>query len=101
MIPVDICIKGMIIAAFKVWKDREEIQDIPVYNAASIKRITYASILEKADFVMQHPSQKAVSTPIVIFTECTVYAWILRIFLNILPALIVDGFLCLTKNKPK
>lgn len=101
MIPVDICIKGMIVAAYKVSKNKIEISDIPVYNAASIKCLTLRSLNMDADYISEYPSLKAVGTQYVHITECTAYAWILRIFLNLIPALLIDGFLRLTNNKPR
>lgn len=99
-IPVDICIKGIIIAAYKVATE-PKLEEIPIYNAASIKCVTYSSLLETTDFIMRYPSMQAVSTPFVVFTECPFYAMIVRIFLNLIPAVIIDGLLCLTGNKPR
>lgn len=103
MIPVDICIKGMIVASFKVWMERLDgpEPEIPVYNAASLKFVTYNSLAYNYRIANECPSMQCVSSPSMVFTLCPAYAWFLRIFRHIIPALIVDGFLCLSGNKPK
>lgn len=100
MIPIDICVKGMIVASHKVWRDKLG-EDISIYNAASVKFVSYESLLDSLDMIKDYPSLKAISTASVTFTENDFYAWVLRIFRNLIPALFIDGLLCITGNKPK
>lgn len=100
-INVDICIKGMIVAAYKVSIEKHAIEDIPVYNAASIKCITLRSIHMDSGYISEYPSLKAVGVMNIFFVESAIFAWLLRIFLNIIPALIIDGVLFITRNKPR
>lgn len=99
MIPVDICVKGMIVAAQNVWTETHTTT--PVYNAASIKLVTYDSLVENDGFVRDNPSMQAIGGVSVKFTTCVYYAWMLRIFRNIIPAIILDGLLCIAGKKPK
>lgn len=105
VVPVDICVKGMIVSAFKTWKDvnaLESTNEIPVINAASIKLITYDSLTFEIDRLTQkHPSINSFGLPSVTFTMCPFYASLIRGFRQILPAVIVDGILKLTGNKAK
>lgn len=103
MVPIDICIKGMIIASYRVWKEREMQREleIPIYNSASVKIVTYDSFNDASDAVMVHPSMQCVGIPSMTFTKCVLYAWLLRIFRNLIPALILDALLLVSGNKPK
>lgn len=103
MIPVDMCVKGLIIASHKVYSDRLQKQEreVPVYNAASIKFVSYSSMIECSEVANENPSMKAMGIPYVTFSTCNYYCWILRIFRNIIPALILDGLLRIGGGKPK
>lgn len=103
VIPVDICAKGMIIASYKIWKDNMKVNqpEIPIYNAASIKFVTYESMTACLDFTRKNPSKKIMGIPHVTFTSCLFYAWILRIFRHFIPALFLDGLLIASGNKPR
>jgi hypothetical protein len=50
---------------------------------------------------MVHPSMQCVGIPSMTFTKCVFYAWLLRIFRNLIPALILDALLLVSGNKPK
>lgn len=102
MIPVDICVKGLIVASFKAWKERASLQasEVPVYNAASVKFVSYNSLTLCYEVAKKNPSMKMIGSPHVIFTGCWYYAWLVRIFRNLIPALILDGLLLMTKKKP-
>lgn len=100
MVPVDICVKGLIIASYNIWKDKLQM-DVPVYNAASIKLVTYLSMMDVSKRIQEAPSMKAIGPPNVTFTSCVYYAWLVRIFRNIIPAIILDGLLCISGQKPK
>jgi len=102
MIPVDICVKGMIIASHKVWLDLLEGPIvIPVYNSASMKCISYEAIAYEIDIAKKYPSKNIVGIPGITFAKCWYYAWILRIFRHFIPALILDGLLVVSGNKPR
>jgi hypothetical protein len=102
MIPVDVCVKGALIAAWKTWKEKLESQPIvPVYNAASIKFVSYASMKENWEYGYEFPSKQSIGIPDVTFTTCTYYAGILRIFRHLIPALLLDGLMILNNMKPK
>lgn len=103
MVPVDICVKGMILSAYKVWWDKiqNQVELIPVYNAASIKIVSYESLNNSLVLLRKHPSMKTFGIPYMTCHNCIYYAWILRIFRNLIPALIVDGLLCISNKKPK
>lgn len=100
-VPLDVCVKGMIVASYNVWKDKKQSEEIAVYNAASVKCLTYESMMGIKPLVLKNPSMKSIGIPYVTFTKCVYYAWILRIFRNLIPAIIMDGLLCITGNKPK
>lgn len=103
--PIDLCIKGMILCSFKVWRDRVtnniDITEVPVYNAASIRLVAFNAIRDFCGVESEYPSMQAISPPHVTFTNCVYFAWILRIFRNLIPALIIDGLLRLANRKPK
>lgn len=102
-IPIDICVKGMIIAAHETYQEtfRNERKEISVYNAASVKSVRFSSITEVRETAINHPSKSIIGIPHVTFTTCSAYAWILRIFRMLIPAIIIDGLLCISGNKPK
>lgn len=106
MIPVDTCIKGMIIASYKTWRDKERcLKDggnvIPVYNATSLRHVSYSSLNRTSDVIRAQPSLNAFGTPHVTFSACIYYVWILRIFRHIIPAVLVDILLRISNNKPR
>jgi alcohol-forming fatty acyl-CoA reductase len=101
-IPVDVCVKGMIVAAFSTWKKLQiEPNDVPVINAASAKCIKYHMMtMDLTRMAKETPSSNRFGIPSVVFTNCFFYAWIVRIMRQIMPALIVDGILVLSGKKP-
>lgn len=107
VVPVDLCVKGLLIAAWKYWKDQQNqstgvISEIPVYNSASIKIISYDSMkYGMMDYVENNPSVNLIGLPSVTFTTCVYYAWIIRIFRNLIPALFLDVVLLIARQKPK
>jgi alcohol-forming fatty acyl-CoA reductase len=101
VIPVDICVKGLIVSPFSYWK-KEQKDKIPIFNAASIKVLTYNSMAMDISLLARLvPSVNMFGLPHITYTTCVYYAWLIRIFRNILPALILDGILKITGNKPK
>lgn len=105
VVPVDICVKGMIVAAFTTWKEKlsqGHAAEMHVINASSIKFITYNSLLmELKGLTERHSSINCFGVPDLTYTFCPFKLWTIRIFRQIIPALIVDGILKLTGNKPK
>lgn len=103
--PVDFCIKGMILCSFKVWRDRMlnniDVNDVPVFNASSIRLFAFGTMKECVHIAVKYPSLQAIGSPHMTFTNCVFFAWILRIFRNLIPALIIDGILRLANRKPK
>lgn len=103
LIPVDVCVKGMIIASHKVWVDRMQgIDDkISLYNATSTRIVSFESISETNDFFFKYPPKDVLGIPSATFSNCIYYVWILRIFRQLIPALFFDTLLCMTRNQPK
>lgn len=103
MIPVDACVKGMIVASYKVWLDKESRKndDVPVYNATSLRCVVFSSLNETPEIFDQNPSKQLIGIPSVTFSTCIYYVWILRIFRHLIPALIIDALLRITNNQPK
>lgn len=99
-IPADICIKGMILAAIATSRDRQT-DEVPVYNAASIKCITNGSYNENTSIVYKYPSKQIVSLPWSVLTKCVFLAWIVRITFNLIPALFFDCLLTISGKKPR
>lgn len=90
LIPVDICAKGMIIAAEKHKKGSERQDTIPLYNAAALCNFD----LETASSITTHAKDvyfdKAIGLPTLVIAKCKYSAYILSIFLHIIPALVID-----------
>lgn len=107
VVPVDICVKGMIITAWKHGKTKNSsltsrFSDIPIYNASSIKSCTYYSMAVTIDEILaKHPSNYIFGIPDVTFTRCIAYAWLIRLFRQIIPALIIDALLRISGNKAR
>lgn len=91
----------MIIASERHQKTSEWSRVVPVYNAAST-RIASADQIDEltSGELSDHLFDKAIGLPWVFYTSSDFIAAILRFFLQILPALIVDGLLVLFKRKP-
>lgn len=103
VIPVDVCVKGMIVAAFSTWKKLQtDAENIPVMNAASIKLATYNSMkIDMEAITKAAPSVNMFGVPHITYTTCVYYASLIRLFRSILPALFVDGILKIMGKKPK
>jgi hypothetical protein len=108
MIPIDICVKGCIIAAWKEWKDNIGItvksRPIQIYNAASLKNkyLTYHNLkMNAAKMAEELPLKKMFWKPSAIFTSCKYFYWLIYFFLQLLPALLTDTALKLMKRKPQ
>lgn len=97
-VPVDLTVKGMIVAAWTTWKD--EIDEIPIYNASSIKNTSLVSF-RNSDVIQKSPPLMAIMYQSVSITKCTFYAWIVRILESLIPAMIIDGLLMMLGRKPQ
>lgn len=97
-VPVDLCVKGMIVAAWTTWKD--EVEAIPIYNASSIKNTSLVSFRD-SDVIKKCPPLMAIMYQSVTITKCKFYAWIVRILESLIPAMIIDGLLMMLGKKPK
>lgn len=99
IIPVDLCAKGMIIAAEKHKKGSEWQDTIPLYNAAALStfelKTAHASTHQTKDIYFD----KAIGLPTLWIVECKYFAYILSIFLQILPALLIDTFYAISGRK--
>ena len=102
VIPVDVCVKGMIVAAFSTWKKLQiNEEEILVLNAASIKLASYNSMrIDLKTITKEAPSVNMFGIPHITYTNCVYYACLIRLFRNILPALFVDGILKIMGKKP-
>lgn len=99
-IPVDFCVKGMIISACKTWREINYVQEIPIYNAAAIIKSSFVSF-HHSDVLQKNPPLMAVMYQSAVFTKCKFFAWIVRIVENLIPALIIDCILSIGGKKKK
>lgn len=75
---------------------------MPIYNAASIKTPVYESLAyDMVGMVEKYPSVNLLGIPGITYTTCVYYGWLIRIFRNLIPALIIDAMLKLTTGKTK
>jgi alcohol-forming fatty acyl-CoA reductase len=96
---VDICIKGMIVASWKTWKEQDKTVEIPIYNAAKAVRPSFHSTA----FInfSEYPPLKAISYIGTSMSTCPFRVWQIRIILDLIPALVLDLLLKLSGKKPK
>lgn len=99
-VPVDLCVNGMILAAIDAHMHRQH-DEVPIYNAASIKCISNGAYNENTAIVHKYPSKSIVSLPGSVLTTNVPLAWILRIIFNIIPALFFDLFLRIGGKNPR
>jgi alcohol-forming fatty acyl-CoA reductase len=84
IIPVDVCVKGLVVAPFSIWKNQQK-NEIPIVNAASVKFVTYDSmIMDMKSMSRKIPSVKMFGIPGYTFTTCVYYAWLIRIFRSLI-----------------
>lgn len=101
MIPVDICVKGMIVASAKDQKSNEMPAEIPVYNAASVVTVCIHEFREMAKpLVENNPLEKCIGLPSLVFCNSIWSLTFLRFWFQIFPAILIDGVLFLLKKKP-
>lgn len=101
MIPVDICVKGMIAASAKDQKSNKMAVDIPVYNAASVATVSLPQLMEiSKSIVPYHPLEKSIGLPSLYITKHRSIGMFLLFWFQIVPALLVDIALRAFKRKP-
>lgn len=100
IIPVDLCVKGMIIASERHQKDRHRLNAIPVYNAASVHKFTFKTLRSLIDKVSDHFLENAIGTPYVMMVKNYRLAAIIRFLSQIVPALLIDTILRVKKRPP-
>jgi alcohol-forming fatty acyl-CoA reductase len=99
--PVDLCVKGMIISAWK-----KPIVDVPsseiaVYNCASIRVITYSLAISQAkEHSPAIPFHEIMWAPGGDLTTSRVVNYLRTIFFQVVPAILVDCILRLKGRKP-
>jgi len=99
-VPVDLCVRGMIVAAWKTWKERQVTKEIPIYNATSTKRPSFYSMSwQKLHNV--YPSKNSIMYVDVTHTSYVFLFWMIKIVEQLIPAVIYDGLLRLGGRKPK
>lgn len=100
IIPVDICVKGMIIASEKHKKGSQRFEAIPVYNAASVHEFTLKEMLAAVDQLEDHYLENAIGIPHITLVESKLLGTILKFLYQIVPALLIDGCLLIAGRKP-
>lgn len=100
LIPVDLCAKGMIIASEKHKKESKWQDTIPLYNAAAVHNFD----LKSARLITYHAKDvyfdRAIGLPTLTIAECRYFANFLSIFLQIIPALLIDTIFAVSGRKP-
>lgn len=86
-IPVDICVKGMIVAAWKDWKEKSE--NLPIYNASSVKLASMES-MKRVKKLFDNPPLDAIMYCSMFFTQCKFIYWVVKIIESLIPAMILD-----------
>ncbi|CAH1107542.1 unnamed protein product [Psylliodes chrysocephalus] len=105
IVPVDMCVSGLIAAAWDVSSKKCEMSsEVSVYNYVSTPEnpITWKESIE-LNFIhgREYPSINSIWEVCVIFTSNLYVYWFLTIFLHTLPGLIIDCFTLITGNKPR
>lgn len=100
IIPVDLCVKGMIIASEKHKKDSELLGDIPVYNAAAVCESNLSSMCLVFDYVEDYYLENALGVPGIVFVQNKWLGAVLLFLFQIVPAVLVDALLLLFNRKP-
>ena len=101
IIPVDLCVMGMIMVSKKHQKGSEGSKKIPVYNASAIHQISIQEMQKFEEKVRDHPYERAIGIPSATVTNCENYGLILWFFYQIVPALLIDMILKTLGKKPQ
>ncbi|EEB15404.1 conserved hypothetical protein [Pediculus humanus corporis] len=102
-IPVDLAIKGIIVAAWYQGISRGMNPDLVVYNASSyaIKQITQEKLTQIAHHAtVQVPLNDIIWFPTATTTNCKFIYYANVLLLHVLPAIVIDFILKLYKKKP-
>lgn len=97
-VPVDICVKGMIVAGFKDFKEKSE--NIPIYNGSSIKLVSLRA-LKDCKSIHENPPLQAISYLGITFTKCKFIFWVIKILECLIPAMILDVAAKVVGEKPR
>lgn len=106
MVPIDTCVAGIVAAAWDVSQKGGERngENIPVYNYVSSPEnpICWEEFI-KLNFMhgVKYTPSNAIWCPFTLTATNSYIYWILKLFLHIIPATIVDLGCLLTGNKPK
>ena len=98
--PVDVCVKAMIIGAWK--KALETEKSVPVYNCASysLSTIKIQQIVDIGKCLTQAiPLEKTIFVPGGNITNNRCINYVKLLFLQLLPALIIDSILSVRGQK--
>lgn len=98
LIGVDLVVRGMLIAAWKTWK--ENLRKMTVYNAASMRDFNIDILRSLTPIPKTYYSIKAVSPQYGFIIESKFLAFVLKVFLTLIPFAVIDGVLMIVKKKP-
>lgn len=99
VIPVDLCVKGMIIASEKHQKANGSGQVIPVYNASAVWRFSARELMQHTEkFNIYY--ENSIGLPSLTITSSEIWGTFMIFLYQIVPALLVDGILLIAKRKP-
>lgn len=74
---------------------------LTIYNCTSVKEQSYEKFFEIGDTLSKQVFFKfMVWMPNMTLTSCKYYAYLNSMLFQVLPALLLDGFMMLTKRKP-
>lgn len=99
LIPVDLCVKGMIIASERHQKTSNREKAIPVYNASAVWKFSARELIQHAGkFDLYY--EKSIGLPSMVITSSKVWGAFLIVLYQIVPALLVDSILVIARRKP-
>ncbi|XP_050298925.1 fatty acyl-CoA reductase wat-like [Anthonomus grandis grandis] len=102
IIPIDMCVSAMIACAMEIGQNHKKSDKILVYNYTSRLQnpVTYG-LFEYLNLNFGVPTIKAIWKPCGIFCADKKLSRILSFFLEIIPAVFLDGAALATGNKPQ
>jgi hypothetical protein len=90
----------MIVSSYKMSKEQNPKAEIPIYNAARIKRISFG-LMNSTNADEMFPSIKKLMYRSMTFSKCKFRVWQIRILESLIPALIVDKLMQWCGQKPQ